>query len=198
MVPRPDPRPAGFTILELLFTLAIAGTLAATAVPLGLRTLDDFRTRSAARYLAARLADARIRAVRRSYAVGLRFQPASPDYLVAAVADGNGNGIRSAEVERGIDRTVSEAEAIGWHFTGVSFGILENVPDADGQPANGSDGVRVGAARLLSMAPDGSSSSGTLYLHGTDRSQYAVRVLGATGRIRLLKYDFSLARWVNV
>ena len=198
MVPRPGPRPAGFTILELLFTLAIAGTLAATAVPQGLRTLDDFRTRSAARYLAARLADARIRAIRRSYAIGLRFQPASPDYLVTAVADGNGNGLRSTEIQRGIDRTVSEAEAIGAHFTGVSFGILENVPDADGQPANGSDGVRVGSSRMLSMAPDGSSSSGTLYVHGMDRAQYAVRVLGATSRIRILKYDFARGRWVDV
>ena len=198
MVPRPGPRPAGFTILELLFTLAIAGTLAATAVPQGLRTLDDFRTRSAARYLAARLADARIRAIRRSCAIGLRFQPASPDYLVTAVADGNGNGLRSVEIQRGIDRTVSEAEAIGWHFTGVSFGILENVPDADGQPANGTDGVRVGSSRLLSMAPDGSSSSGTVYVHGADRAQYAVRVLGATARIRILKFDFTLARWVDV
>jgi len=198
MVPRPGPRPAGFTILELLFTLAIAGTLAATAVPQGLRTLDDFRTRSAARYLAARLADARIRAIRRSYAIGLRFQPASPDYLVTAVADGNGNGLRSTEIQRGIDHTVSEAEAIGAHFTGVSFGILENVPDADGQPANGSDGVRVGSSRMLSMAPDGSSSSGTLYVHGMDRAQYAVRVLGATSRIRILKYDFARGRWVDV
>jgi prepilin-type N-terminal cleavage/methylation domain-containing protein len=188
---------SGFTILELLFTLAIAGTLTAIAVPQGLRTLDDFRTRSAARYLAARLADARIRAIKRSYAIGLRFQPASPDYLITTVADGNGNGIRSAEIQRGIDRTLSEAEAIGWHFTGVTFGILDNVPDADGQPANGSDGVRVGVSRLLSMAPDGSSSSGTLYVHGLDRSQYAVRVLGATARVRVLKYDQVRRRWVD-
>src|SRR5262245_49019968 len=189
--------PPGFTILELLFTVAIAGTLTAIAVPVGLRTLDDFRTRSAARYLAARLADARIRAVRRSSATGLRFIPASPDYLIATVADGNGNGIRTAEIQRGIDRTLTEVEAIGWHFSGVAFGILDNVPDADGQPANGTDGVRVGVSRLLSMAPDGSSSSGTLYLHGTDRAQYAVRVLGATARVRVLKYDESRRRWVD-
>jgi type II secretory pathway pseudopilin PulG len=192
-----DLRGAGFTILELLFTVAITGTLTAIAVPQGLRTLDDFRTRSAARYLAARLADARIRAVKRSYAIGLRFQPASPDYLITTVADGNRNGIRTAELQRGVDRTLSEADAIGWHFAGVTFGILDNVPDADGQPANGTDGIRVGVSRLLSMAPDGSSSSGTLYLHGLARSQYAVRVLGATARVRILKYDQGRRRWVD-
>src|SRR6476619_3966030 len=161
MVPRPGPRPAGFTILELLFALAIAGTLTAMAVPQGLRTLDDFRTRSAARYLAARLVDARLRAIKRSAAIGLRFVPASPDYLFMTVADGNRNGLRTAEIQGGIDHTISEAEGIGWHFPGVTFGILEGVPDADGHPANGSDVVRVGSSRLLAMGPDGSSSSGT-------------------------------------
>ena len=58
----------GFTILELLFTIAIAGTLTTIAVPQGLRALDDFHARSAARYLAQRLAEARITAVRRSAA----------------------------------------------------------------------------------------------------------------------------------
>jgi prepilin-type N-terminal cleavage/methylation domain-containing protein len=197
MARRSDAPPHGFTILELLFTVAIAGTLTAIAVPQGLRALDEFRTRSAARYLAARLADARIRAVRRSCTIGLRFLPASPDYLMTTVADGNRNGLRTSEIQRGIDRTLTEPDSIGWHFTGVAFGIQDDVPDADGQAANGSDGVRVGASRLLSMAPDGSSSSGTLYVHGLGRSQYAVRVLGATARVRILKFDQVRRRWVD-
>ena len=66
----------GFTILELLFVLAIAGTLTTIAVPQGLRALDDFRTRAAARYLAQRLVDARLGAIKRSLAHGLRFETA--------------------------------------------------------------------------------------------------------------------------
>jgi type IV fimbrial biogenesis protein FimT len=187
----------GFTIVELLMTLAIAGTLAAIAVPLSLRTLDDFRTRSAVRYLAARLGDARLRAITRGYAIGLRFEPGVPDYLVTTVADGNGNGLRTTEIIRGIDRTLTESEPIGWHFPGVAFGLLAGVPDADGQVAGGLDGVRVGTSRMLSMGPDGTSSSGTLYVHGQDRAQYAVRVLGVTGRVRVLKYDAVQRRWID-
>jgi len=188
----------GFTIIELLFAIAIAGTLTTIAVPQGLRALDDFRTRAAARYLAQRLGDARISAIRRSAAVGLRFEPGAPDYRVSTVLDGNGNGLRTSEIQRGVDRTLTQPELLEWHFQGVAFGILAGVPDADGQPANGTDGVRVGTSRLLSMNPDGTSSSGTVYVHGRDRSQCAVRVLGTTGRVRTLKYDFVRRRWTDL
>jgi Tfp pilus assembly protein FimT len=186
-----------FTILELLFVLAIAGTLTTIAVPQGLRALDDFRTRTAARYLAQRLGDARLSAIKRSKAHGLRFEVSAPDYRITTVADGNANGLRTAEIQNGVDRTLTEPEYLAWHFRDVVFGILDGVPDADGQPANGSDGVRVGPSKLLAMNPDGTSSSGTLYVHGRDRAQYAVRVLGVTGRVRVLKYDLGRRRWMD-
>ena len=187
----------GFTILELLFALAIAGTLTTIAVPQGLRALDEFRTRAAARYLAQRLSDARLGAIKRSLAQGLRFEAADPDYLITTVVDGNANGLRTSDIQRGIDRTLTQPDVLGSHFQDVAFGILDGVPDADGQPANGTDGVRVGASKLLAMNPDGTSSSGTLYVHGRDRAQYAVRVLGVTGRVRVLKFDHLRRRWID-
>jgi prepilin-type N-terminal cleavage/methylation domain-containing protein len=188
----------GFSLIELLFSMAIAGTLTAVAVPQGLRALDDFRTRSAARYLAAQLLDARFAAIKQWNTRGLRFEPVGTDYRMSAVADGNHNGLRTSEIQRGVDKTLGEPERIDAHFSGVAFGILDGVPDADGQPANGADGVRLGASKVLSLNPDGTASSGTLYIHGRDRSQYAVRILGVTGRIRVLKFDFVKGRWGDV
>ena len=185
----------GFTILELLFALAIAGTLTTIAVPQGLRALDDFRTRAAARYLAQRLGTARLSAIKQSRAHGLRFEPSAPDYRVTIAADGNANGLRTSEIQTAVDPTLTEPETVATHFPYVVFGILDGVPDADGQPANGSDGVRVGVSKLLTMNPDGTSTSGTLYLHGRERAQYAVRVLGVTGRVRVLVYDQVQRRW---
>jgi prepilin-type N-terminal cleavage/methylation domain-containing protein len=187
----------GFTILELLFVLAIAGTLTTIAVSQSLRALDDFHARSAARYLAQRLGDARLGAIKRSFAHGLRFETGSPDYRITSVVDGNANGLRTSDIQSGIDRTLTPPELLASHFQGVAFGILDGVPDADGQPANGTDGVRVGASKLLAMNADGTSSSGTLYVHGRTRAQYAVRVLGVTGRERILRFDHVRRRWMD-
>jgi len=193
-----DPFNRGFTILEVLFVVAIAGTLAAIAVPQSLRALDDFRTRAAAQFLAQKLSAARFQAVKRSVTHGYRFEAVGADYRMSLVADGNRNGLRTAELQSGIDRTLTEPERLEWHFAGVAFGILDNVPDADGQSAGTADGVRIGGSKLLAMNADGTASSGTLYVHGAGRSQYAGRVLGSTGRVRILKFDAIRRRWVDL
>jgi hypothetical protein len=46
------------------------------------------------------------------------------------------------------------------------------------------------------VSPDGTATSGTLYVQGS-RAQYAVRVLGATGRTRVLKYERGSGAWVS-
>ena len=188
----------GFTILELLFAVAIGGTLAAIAIPQSLRALDDFRTRAAARYVAQRLTTARFDAIKRSNAHGLRFEADAGDYRMSTVADGNGNGLRTTDVQRGVDRILTEPETLATHFAGVTFGIAEGVPDVDGAPAGSADGVRIGSSRLLALNADGTATPGTLYMRSTNRAQYAVRVLGSTGRIRVLRFDAALRRWTDV
>jgi len=185
-------------MVELMLAVSIAGTVTAIAVPQAVHALDEYRTRAAAHYLAMRLADARIGAIKRSTYVGLRFDAVGADYRFTGVADGNGNGLRTTDVQRGDDPVIAAPDMLAWHFTGVTFGILAGLPDADGDPAGTSDGVRVGSSRLLSMNPNGSSSSGTLYVHGRGRVQYAVRVLGATGRVRVVRYDDGRRAWVEL
>ena len=51
---------------------------------------------------------------------------------------------------------------------------------------------------LMSFTPLGTASSRTLYLRGGDGSQYAVRVLGATGRTRVLRYVEGTHAWIDV
>jgi prepilin-type N-terminal cleavage/methylation domain-containing protein len=192
-VPRPN---SGFSLLELLLALSIIATMSVMAIPQGLRAAGDLRTREAAQYMARRLAAARFQAIKRSTAHGFRFEPVGDDYRLTLVADGNGNGLRTTEVQRGIDRTLGEPELLGGHFSGITLGLWDGIPDADGLPSGGPDGVRFGATKLVSLNADGSCSSGTLYIRGPARSQYAVRLLGSTGRMRLLKFDAPRGTWV--
>jgi hypothetical protein len=54
------------------------------------------------------------------------------------------------------------------------------------------------ASVLMSFTPIGTATSRTLYLRGRDASQYAVRVLGATGRTRVLRYVTATRQWIEV
>jgi prepilin-type N-terminal cleavage/methylation domain-containing protein len=186
----------GFTLIELLLAAAAATVLVGISVPLGGTAIDELRTAAAARYLAGRIAASRMDAICRSRAVALRFQPSTPDYQFASFVDGNGNGIRSAEIGTGVDVPVGIPRQLSDEFTDVHFGLEVGRPDLDGVRNTSADGVRIGTSRILTVSPDGTATSGTLYLQGR-RAQYAVRVLGATGRTRVLKYDTGAGTWIS-
>ena len=131
----------GFSLVELLFVVSIAGTVAAIATPQALNALDEHRTRGAAHYLAMRLGDARFAAIKRSTLVGVRFESVDDDYWFTSVADGNENGVRTADIQRGDDAVIAAPDRLAWHFEGVRFGLLAGIPDADGQASASADGI---------------------------------------------------------
>jgi hypothetical protein len=113
-----------------------------------------------------------------------------------AYVDGNANGVLNADIAAGIDSPISSEERLNYHFSGVSFGIQFNVTSLDsGQPLDPADPIHIGSSTLLSFNPNGSSSSGTLFIRGQQSSQFAVRILGATGRTRVFEFDFGSGRW---
>ena len=186
----------GVTILELIFAMAASITVGALAVASSSAAIDEMRAALAARYIAGRIAAIRIDAVRRGASVALRFEPVADDYTFTPYEDGNGNGVRTAEIRDGIDRAVGGAERLGGKFPGVRFELAEGIPDVDGGTGTGRDGVRIGSARILTMGEDGTATSGTLYIRGR-RGQYAVRVLGVTGRTRMLQYLPGNRTWLS-
>jgi prepilin-type N-terminal cleavage/methylation domain-containing protein len=185
----------GFTLVELLLALSIAVVSMSVAVPATRDALDALRTGMAARAVSARLASLRMDAVSQSRCFGLRFEAAGEDYRFATVADGNGNGVRSADIAAGVDAAVSLKERLSDKFPGVTFGLMNGYPDADLVGGTGADGVRIGRALILTLSPDGTATAGTLYLHGR-RAQYAIRILGATGRVRVLQYLPGTGTWL--
>ena len=164
------------------------------AVPPLLAGLDSYRAGHAARYVAGRIRDTRGRAIARGRCVGMQFSGQSGVASWTTYADGNRNGVRTADVARGLDVPVAPPARLADVAQGVLFGLRPGTPDLDGGTATG-DGLRLGSGNWLSFSPSGTSSSGTIYLAGPGRHQYAVRVLGPTGRIRIMRYDASMRAW---
>ena len=185
----------GYSFVELVFVLGLFAVLGGMAVPLVTDTIDHVHTAGAARHVAARIAATRLEAVRRSSTVALRFEPAGADHTITPFLDGNGNGIRAIDIAGGVDLSIGSTEYLCDRFAGTAFGLLGGVPDLDGATGS-SNGVRIGSSQFLSVSPNGSSTGGTLYIHGR-RRQYAVRVLGATGRVRFFSYDTGAGRWIT-
>ena len=187
----------GYTLIEILLALSIVTVLLGVALPMTEEALDTLRTQGAARYLAGRIIQGRMDAIKRSTIVGLRFVAfSSSDYTYGVYLDGNQNGIRAADITSGTDRLMGSVERVGDHFAGVSVGLMPGLPDADGVQNTGTDGVRFGAADILTTSPNGTATPGTLYVRGK-HAQYAVRVLGATGRVRVMEYRRGDGTWMN-
>ena len=170
-----------------MFVAATAAVLAAAAVPSLTAGIERTRTASAARYLAGRLASARSFAVSRSANVAVLLTVDGDTSITALYADGNGNGVRTREIAAGIDPPIGDAVRFSDQFPHV----LLSLDDPDQGEASES-------SALLSFTPLGSASSRTVYVRGRDGSRYAVRVLGATGRTRVLRYVSATKAWVEV
>ena len=191
-------RIAGFTLIEASVALLLLGVSAALALPSMRSGLDGMRGVAAARHFAALAHSTRVRAVTQAGNVGLRFDREGDGYRYALYADGNGNGLRAREIRSGVDVRLTDFERIGDRFPGVSIGIATGMPGISGRgtlPA-GSDPIRFGSSDGLTFSPLGAATSGTLYLHDRSGRQFAVRVLGATGRVRILEFREDAASWV--
>ncbi len=171
---------AGFTLVELLFALGLFLVVAGMAVPQVLAGLDRSRTRAAARYLAARIALARSQAVARSTTVGLRFSGEADAVSFASYVDGNHNGVRARDIAAGTDWPLDPPVGLPDLFPGVTISSSS-----------------IGSSGILSFTAVGTATSGTLYIRGRDGTQYAVRVLGATGRTRVLRYDAARGEFIE-
>jgi prepilin-type N-terminal cleavage/methylation domain-containing protein len=186
----------GYSLLEVLMAITLLVILAGTAIPLAHNSVDRSRAAGAASYVAGRMAMARFEAVRRSAYVAIRFLQSPEGYWIQTYVDRNRNGVLSSDIVAGVDQPISAAERLDYHFRDVVFGIQSNVTGIDAGPFNPADPIQIGSSTLLSFSPMGSSTSGTVFIHGRERNQFAVRVLGATGRTRILEFSFGAATWL--
>ena len=176
--------------------VALGVTLCAVALPDYLTALDDVRAIGATRHISGRFQRARMEAVMRSATVGIQFTQISGGYSYAVYLDGNGNGVLTRDIQRGVDRRIAAPERLPDQFAGVEFGAIAGLPPVDpGGTPPGTDPIRLGAGSFASFSAMGTSSSGTVYIRGRRDAQYAVRLFGETGKTRVLKFERGTRQW---
>lgn len=192
---RPGVTPSGFTLLELLFVLGVSATVSGFAIPGVTHALARYRTSGAVQSIRATLQRARAAAVARGAHVAVRFVDDANGVRFAMYADGNRNGVSSADIAAGLDPEVEAAQSLAG-FAGPAFGIWPGVIGPDGAALTPDDAIRVGSANMVSFGPAGGCTSGTIYVQGPHGLQYAVRVFGDTGKTQVLRYMTSQRAWV--
>jgi hypothetical protein len=134
--------------------------------------------------------------VKRSTFVGVQFVLKPDGYWFRTYADGNHNGVLARDITRGVDPPIDVEQRLDRQFHGVTFGICAGVPPVvAGDPFNTDDPIQTGQSSVMSFNPNGSSTSGSLYIRGECPNQYAVRVLGVTARARVFHFDAADRIW---
>ena len=188
----------GYSLAELLTVVAIIALIALATVP----AFASMRRRSAARTAAVAMRSifhlARSRAVSRGRNCGVKFQQSGPEWQFALYDDGDGDGVRNDDITKGTDRRVAPPRVVLPESRLVSIGLLpDTVRDPDGdQLLPTASPVQFGRSTICSFSPLGESTPGTIYMK-SDRNLWAVRVYGATAKMRVLRYDVATRKWVE-
>lgn len=188
---RVDP---GASLIELLIVVAILLIAAGLALPTTAAAIDEGRVRQAAAFLAGRLRDAKQQAVTRTASTGLVFDLVDGRWTFRLCVDGNVNGLRRADLRANVDVCVDGPVDVAALFPGVSILVDNTIRGPDNDPPS-SDPVRFGASNLASFSPSGGCTAGSLFVRSKKGAQYAVRVAGVTGRLRVLRYDAAARTW---
>jgi len=187
----------GAALIDLIVAVALCFILAAIAVPVVGGTLDRERTIVGTQYLAGQLQRARLEALKRAQAVAVRLEVVGERTQFRLYADANGNGVLQKDIDNGTDPPLTPLQWLDDQARDISLRVNQAATEVSGTStlAPGDDPLRIGSSALLTFSPLGSATSGTLYVSAHRGPQMAIRVFGATGRVRVLTFDAQARQW---
>jgi type IV fimbrial biogenesis protein FimT len=134
---------SGFTITELMITIAIIAILASLAIPNFIAWLPNYRLRSGAEEIQSTLQFARVRAIKQNAPARVSFDIANETYLASV----DGQTFRSGQMPAGIDLNCT----LNNGGTSVQFdsrGVVRNNTQGNAQVSNNSGRTKIIAVFL--------------------------------------------------
>jgi hypothetical protein len=183
-------------LFELLLALTVIAWMLCIATPGVLQLRQEVSLRSAVHEASVAFYLARSYAISKNRNVGLKFRKNGDRYEWALYADGNGNGVRTAEIASGVDRYLGLS--FPWSRNDVLPGIMTGtrVPDPSGGYLDRiEDPIRFNSSDICSFSAMGECTPGSVYLWDARDGMAVLRVFGGTAKLRCLYYRRGERGW---
>jgi hypothetical protein len=194
--PGPFRADTGLSLFELLLALTAITWMLVIATPGVTRLRQEVSLRSAVHEASVAFYLARSYAISKNRNVGLKFRKNGDRYEWALYADGNGNGVRTAEIASGVDRYLGLSYP--WTRNDVLPGIMTGtrVPDPSGGYLDRiDDPIRFNSSDICSFSAMGECTPGSVYLWDARDGMAVLRVFGGTAKLRSLYYRRGERGW---
>jgi hypothetical protein len=181
-------------VTDLVLAMGVVMMLCSLGAPVLSGVGEAARLRQSAAFVATRFRLSRAQAAAATTSVGVVFDRRGEGWTFRVCQDGNGNGLRRADIDAGLDPCPEGPHDLAVLFPGVRVEADSALRGPDNEPGS-PDPVRFGASDLASFSPAGTCTAGSLWLRGANGAQYIVRVAGVTGRVRVLRWDPVAQSW---
>ena len=189
----------GQTLGEVTCVVAIVGICAAVSLPAFLSMTRRNAVRMVSDQLRGIFRGVRARAIARGRNVGVKFTRDGADWQYATYEDGDGDGIRSDDIKKNVDRLVAGPLRLAQQQQLAAIALPPvTIVDPDGdklQPT--AEPVQFNNSMICSFSPLGAGTPGSIYLTDGAGGVWCLRVYGPTGRVRLLRYEAQRRKWVG-
>ncbi|HYC58243.1 MAG TPA: GspH/FimT family pseudopilin [Thermoanaerobaculia bacterium] len=186
---------SGQTLIELAIAMSVIALIATVTS----NVLDSARRGvslvAATSELRSIFHEVRMIAIARNCNVGVKFNAHEKDWTWTVYADGDGDGIRNDDIQRGRDRQIQRAKRFE-HRPAVIGVPPGDVPDplAPGKKLRDRLPVRFGTSTICSFSRDGEATNGSIVI--TDaKHAVIVQISGGAGRVGVLRWNGK--RWTS-
>ena len=192
----------GRSLISLLVVLCLTAMIVAAGIP----TLTEARRAAALREASGRLwgmlVRCRAHAIMRQRSTALVFERTDGSAWRCFVAeDGDGDGLRRADLEVGRDRVIGEVLHLEGQTAGLGILVDHRVPDPSGSgwlAGDLGDPVRAGRGDIITFTPRSTATPSSIYLTDYHDRMRVLRITPGTGRVYGLVWRSGWKRWRTV